>query len=107
MTEEARRRLAYAIARMSGRQSSSIYSYHTGSHVSMSGSPTSYYDYQSGSYFTNNYDYETGFHWSFTVSESAFTGYNYGSGDHFSGSIKGGAIAFFDYGTGAWYNYTA
>lgn len=106
MTEEARRRIIYAIARSMGRTPTTVYSFSAGEHTQMSGSGTAFYDHGSGAHFSDKYDFESSSHWKFDVTGTDFTGYNFGSSDHFSGSIKNGAAQFYDYGTSGWYHYS-
>lgn len=107
MDEPSRRRLAFAIAKANGSTASSIYSYSDSRYTNMSGNNGSYYDYDSGSHFSNTYDYGNGSHWNFKISGRNFSGYHYGAGNHFSGNINGQSIQLYDYGAGQWYNYTA
>ena len=105
MTEEAKRRLAYAIARASGSTGNSIYSYDAGLYYHMSGISGSYFDYTSGSHFTDQYDYKSGGHWNYRLQQGQFTGYDYSSGHHFTGSVKSGLVSFYDYGCGRWSSF--
>jgi hypothetical protein len=105
MREEARRRLAYAIARAAGRTRTTIFTYETGKFTHMSGGPSSFFDYDTSTHFTDRFDYQTGSHWSFRVDRERFAGFNYGEGHHFSGNIQGSTINLFDYGSGSWHRY--
>lgn len=105
MNEDARRKIAYAVASSAGRRGGSVYSYSAGRHVSMSGSRGSYYDYDSGSHFSETYDYGAGSHWDIKVNGDRFSGYHYGSGSHFSGTIRNGSVQLYDNGDGSWHTY--
>lgn len=71
----------------------------------MSGSEGSYYDHESGSHFSDSYDYASASHWNFDLSGDNFTGYHYGASHHFSGTVRDGAVQIYDYGTGSWHTY--
>lgn len=105
MTEEAKRRIAFAVARATGKNGNSIYSFNSSQYTSMSGSGSSFYDYSSGSHFSNSYDYGTGSHWQIKVENEKFSGFHYGDSAHFSGTVKDGSISFFDYSDSSWSSF--
>jgi hypothetical protein len=105
MREEARRRLAFAIAKAAGRNKTTVYSYETGRYTHIAGGPITFFDCETSTHFTDRYDYETGSHWSFRIDCDRFTGFDYGDGQHFSGTIRDGAIHIYDYGNGTWHRY--
>ena len=105
MNEETRRRIAFAIARARGRTGSSVYSYTAGRHSNMSGTGGSYYDHESGSHFSDNYDHGLGAHWNYSLNGDGFSGYHHAHGHHFSGSIHNGSVQLYDHGDGSWHTY--
>jgi hypothetical protein len=107
MDDQTLRRIAYAIARSGGSHSGSIYSHSRGRHSNMSGSGGAYYDHETGSHFSDSYDYSTGSHWNYTLNGENFSGYHHGSGHHFSGSVRNGSVQIYDHGSGSWHNFQA
>lgn len=105
MDEQALRRIAYAAAKARGSQAGAIYSYSRGRHSHMSGAGGSYYDHESGSHFSDSYDYASGSHWKIDFNGNSFSGYHYGTGQHFSGSVTGSSVQIYDHGTGQWHNF--
>jgi hypothetical protein len=103
MKEEIRRAIAVnAVARVTGKSSSSVYSHDDSTHTPMG----SGYDYAARAHFSEDYHYGTRSHMSLQVRGETFSGYNYDSGHHYSGTVKGNTVQIFDFGENKYYQYT-
>jgi hypothetical protein len=107
MREEIRRAIAVnAAAQINKRNPSSVYSYQSGRHSSM----TPQYDYEARAHIGGSgsslYHYGVGNHVSLNVNGNDFAGYDYDGGHHFSGRVSGSSVQLYDYGEGRYFNYS-
>jgi len=115
MLDHVRAGVAYIAGRIiSGSDSSYVYDYSQGKHISISGSvdrdSVSVYDYTSHAHIGGSssgiYHYGERSYINLTISGHDFTGYDYGTQTHFSGNVSGNSISLYDYQLGRHFSYT-
>src|SRR5262245_7077609 len=112
MKEEIRRAIAHAaVAQISEKPRSHVYSYDQGRHTAFSGNGPGGYDHDAQAHVSksgsNLYHHGLGSHIQLKVQGQNFSGYDYESGSHFRGTVNGHSVQLYDYGEGRYFNYTA
>jgi hypothetical protein len=107
---------AVSLSHALGRRISSIHDYDSGGYkqicASVEGGSVNAYDYDSSCYITGSmsslYHYGEGAYLQLNATSSGqYSGFDYDTGSHFSVSISGNRAQIYDYGEGSYFTYSA